>query len=366
MGNDMSLLERSTVVTTDRSWNSIAEASDFFNSRSVRTRIYKGSQLSVGFHDGLAMLGIKGEENSEWIPIRDSGMEGLLQRSGLGLGNFPMQIADEHLIQYNLNYLFHNMVPEKEFTVLFEKNPDENIPAIKAVMSDKFSHIPHLDVLNIISNLEIPHEIHSLSLTKDFFRINVTNPANKAQGVKVGDISSVGIDLLNSETGHASLWMGQFIYRYWCKNGASRVDSNSSFRTKAIHKGYGINNILSEFRQTARQYLFHGADQLQENFRILSSQPVTESFLNKVTEKTVAAIGKGGTDRLMDEWEKSIGKKACDEKEWTERKMEKYEDNRYDFTQLVTASAHRDYAGLKRLNMEKIGGWLYSTGPKLN
>lgn len=360
------LIERSTVLTPDRSWKSIAEATDFFKSRSIKSRVYKGSQLGISFENGRAMLHIKGAEKSAAFPVRDSGMEGLLMRAGMGIGNFPMNIADDHLVSYNLNYLFQKMVPEKEFTILLEKNPDEKEAAIKAVMSDIYTHIPHSDVLSIVSNIDIPHEIHGLSLSKDFFRINITNPANKAQGVKVGDISSVGIDLLNSETGHASLWMGQFVYRYWCKNGASRVDQNSSFRTKAIHRGFNVQKILNAFRQTARHYLLNGADQLQENFKILASQPVTESFLHKVTEKTIAAIGKGGTTNLVDEWEKSIGAKPCEEKEWKERKMEKYDNNRYDFTQLITTAAHRDYSGIKRLSMEKIGGWLYNVGTSLN
>lgn len=358
------LLDRLSIVTPTRAFTSIEEAGDFFSSRSITVRQYLGEQLSVVVRNGKIFLLIKGDQETKSFFVRDSGMEGLLMRSGMGVGSFPMTVCDNHLIEYNLNHLFHRIVPSEKFTVILDKSPGEEFPAIKAVMSGVYTHIPHKDVLNIVSDLDIDFKVHSLELTKDFFRINITNPANKIE-VKVGDVSSIGVDLLNSETGHASLWMGQFVYRYWCDNGASHIDKNSAIRSRAIHRGNEIHKALIDFRKGAEMYLTQGADILKKNFEIMMGQEVTESFLNKVTAKIEMAVGKKNTFELVDEWEKSTKQKPCEGSEWADRKMVDYDNNRFDFTQLVTRAAHRDFSGEKKLGLEKVGGWLYAKAPAM-
>ena len=273
----LDLIERATVVTPDRSFNTIASAREFFAVRKTQKHQYFGDQLRVRMERGKMFLIVKGEQKSVVFPVRDSGAEGLLLRSGMGVGAFPMTVCDDSLIEYNLNYLFSKIVPTEKFTVIVDRNDGEEHSAVKAVMSGVYTHIPHSDILNIVSNLDIEYKIHGLDLTKDFFRINITNPANKIE-VNVGDISSVGVDLLNSETGHASLSMGQFIYRYWCSNGASHIDSNSAIRSRAIHRGNEIVKALIDFRKVARLYLTQGAEILTKNFESLMGQEVSEAF----------------------------------------------------------------------------------------
>ena len=360
------LLERGTIVTPDRFFTSVESAGDFFSARKIQTRQYYGNQLRVRFEGGKLFLLITGEKSSKTVvfPIRDSGLEGLLMRSGMGVGAFPMTVCDNHLIEYNLNHLFSKIVPTEKFTVILDKNDDEERPAIKAVMSGVYTHIPHKDVLSIVSNLDIDFKVHNLELTKDFFRINITNPANKVE-VKVGDVSSIGVDILNSETGHASLWMGQFVYRYFCANGCSHIDKNSAIRSRAIHRGNEIHKALNDFHKGAKMYLMQGADILKENFEIMMGQEVTESFLGKATAKIEMAVGKKNTVEMVDEWEKSTKQKPCEGSEWVDRKMVDYDNNRVDFTQLVTRAAHRDFSGDKKLGLEKVGGWLYAKAPAM-
>jgi len=358
------LLERTTIVTPDRAFGSIIEAKDYFASRKIQTGQYFGNQLSVRMDGGKMFLAIKGEHKHAIFHVRDSGAEGLLMRAGMGVGSFPMTVCDDHLIEYNLNHLFNNIVAGEKFTVILDKSPDETCSAIKSVMSGVYTHIPHKDVLNIVSNLGIDFKVHGLSLTKDFFRINITNPANKVE-VKVGDVSSIGVDLLNSETGHASLWMGQYVYRYWCKNGCSHIDNNSAIRSRAIHRGNEIHKALVDFKAGARTYLLQGADILKKNFEIMMDQEVTENFLRKATGRIEMAVGKKNTVDMVDEWEKSTKQKPCEGSEWEDRKMVEYDNNRFDFTQLVTRTAHRDYTGVKRLGLEKVGGWLYAKAPAM-
>ena len=271
-----SMLERLTLVTPELSFNTIDQAHDYLSQREITPRIYEGRQLSVSIDDGKAFLNISNNGQASSFPIRDSGMEGLLQKAGMGMGNFPMKIADDHLIEYNLNYLFQNMIAMNDLTVIFDKNDGENTYGIKSVMSDSYQHIDHLKVLNIVKNLDIEHEVHRLQLNRNFFRISLTNPANKIEA-KIGDISSVGVDLMNSENGHASLWLGQFVYRYWCTNGASHVDDSTSIRSRAIHRGNTINKAVEDFSKSAKWYLMNGAKELEANFKILSETEVTET-----------------------------------------------------------------------------------------
>jgi len=361
-----SLLERSTVVTPERTFKSIEEVTDFFNTRKVATKIYKGNQLSVSMSGGFALLNIKGDTKSGTFPIRDSGMEGLLTRSGMGRGNFPMYVADDHLIEYNLNYLFQKIVPEQDLTVIFEMNPNESWFSIKSVMSQKYSHVDHLDVLSIIKDLKIEHEVHQLYLDKNMFRMSLTNPANKVEPT-IGDISSVGIDLMNSEVGFASLSLGQYVNRYWCTNGASHIDESHSRRSKAVHRGNIILNTLSDFRESAKWYLLNGAKEIEANFKILSETEVTDKILEKVSNRTEKVIGKKKTENLMVEWQTETNTIKADK---ARADYEAFQNNCYDLTQLITRAAHRGLfndenkltkvIGSERLGLEKVGGWMYN------
>ena len=214
MTNTKNLIERATIITPEISFSSLDHATDFFSTRKIEARIFKGSNLTFSWFEGKAFLNVYVAGKYTSYPLRDSGMEGLLQKIGIGKNNFSMYVADDHLINYNLNYLFKNTAYDQEFTVLFEKNPNEDNYCIKSIMSGKYSHINHLDVLNIINEIKVDHEIHNIMLNKNFFRVSITNPANTAEAV-VGDVSSVGIDLKNSETGYSSLTMGKFLYRDW-------------------------------------------------------------------------------------------------------------------------------------------------------
>ena len=94
-------------------------------------------------------------------------------------------------------------------------------------------------------------------------------------------------------------------------------------------------------------------------------QKVSETFLRKASERVEKEVGKKSTEVIVDEWEKSTGAVKCDKKEWEDRKMVEYHNNRFDFTQLITRTAHRDFTGSKRLGLEKVGGWLYAKGTTL-
>jgi len=368
MTDAISLLERTTIITPERKFKSIEEVTDFFQTRKVAAKVYKGKQLSIRMFNGLAYLKIIGDSKSGEYPIRDSGMEGLLTRSGMGRGNFPMYVADDHLIQYNINYLFSKIVPEQDLTVIYEKNPDDDGYCIKSIMSQKYSHVDHLDVLDIIKGLKIEHEVHQLYLDKNMFRMSLTNPANKVNTpAVVGDISSVGVDLMNSEVGYSSLSLGQFVHRYWCANGASHIDESHSRRSKAVHRGNIMLNTLKDFKESARWYLLNGAQQIEANFKILSETEVDDKILSKVSSRTEKVIGKKKTESLMVEWQTETNTVTANK---ARTDYEKLQNNCYDLTQLITRAAHRGLfneknelgkvIGSERLGLEKVGGWMYN------
>jgi len=381
---EIELIDRLTIASPDISFSSVPEAIDYFESRETRTSKAFGSELRVCIDGGSIFLLIKkiGQINTYKVPIRDSGLEGILMRNGMGMGAFPMTIADNKMIEWNINYLFENIMPNEEFTLIGDVYQGKM--EIKSIMSGKFGHIDNLDVLKVISELDIPYEIQNLSLNKDFFRINVVNPANKVE-VKVGDISSIGLDLLNSETGKAFLKMGEYIYRYWCTNGCSHIDKNSEIRTKAMHLGNSIHEVLKQFRSSAMHYLTTGADIIKKNIEILAETSVTDNVLNKVTDKVEKVIGIGNTERFVNNWELFTGIKESHESEWNGKKMVEYENNTdssaWNLAQLVTFTAKdksffnmndsksekkvvKNLTG-KQLQLEGIGGWMYHNASQL-
>lgn len=347
------------IATTEKKFDSVPEARDYLRSRDIKAFTCSASRMRFAIEDNVGILRIKGINETRDFPIRETGMSTILAKTGMGQGSFPYDVCDNDLLAFNLNYLFSHNVADKTFKVIIENGQ------LKALMTNEYSLVNHEHILDIIEGAKVDYKIHQLSLTKDHFRACITNPANVAT-INVNDISSVGVDILNSENGCASLILGQYVYRYWCKNGASRVDESQSIRSKAIHRGQNIYRSLENFKSTANYYLVNGAAELERNFKLLSEKPVTESFLRNVVDKVQIAIGKKSGEVLIDEWEKSIGKKVCEDKEWQDKDYTKYQDNRYDFAQLITKSAHRDYNGAKRLNMEKIGGYIYHSGATLN
>lgn len=347
------------IETQEKNFGSVVEARDYLASRKIQSFHCHGNRMSFGVDGGIGHFYIKGNSETRAFPVRETGIEGLLGRTEMGQGSFPWKVCDDHLLTYNINYLLQNHVAEKKFTVIIENGE------LKALMSDGYSPVNHSRVLDIIDGLDIDYKVHHLNLTKDHFRACITNPANKV-AFKIDDISSIGVDLINSENGHAALALGQYVYRYWCLNGCSRVDQSQSVKSRAIHRGAGIYKSIGEFQEAARYYLQFGAEELEKNFRILAEKPVTENFLRRVTDKVQIAVGKKNTEKLVDEWEKSTGAKPCESEEWSNGDYTKYQDNRYDFAQLVTKSAHRDYSGLQRLQMEKVGGYIYGSGANMN
>lgn len=347
------------IATPEKSFKEVAEARDYLKSRDIQSFLCSGARMSFGIEDNIGHLRIKGNTETKTFPIRETGMNTILAKIGMGQGSFPYDVCDNNLLHYNLNYLFSHNVANEKFTVIIENGE------LKALMTDKYSLVNHEYVLDILEGSQVEYKVHQLTLTKDYFRACITNPRNVAT-ININDISSVGVDIINSENGQASLVLGQYVYRYWCKNGASRVDNEHSMKSKAIHRGQNIYRALNDFRSTANYYLINGAEQLERNFKILAEKPVTENFLRVITDKVQVAVGKKNTENLVNEWDKSIGKTGCEEKEWNDRDYTKYEDNRYDFAQLVTKAAHRDYAGAQRLNMEKIGGFIYHSGAQYN
>lgn len=347
------------ISTQEKKFDSVPEARDYLRCRNIQSFLCSASRMRFAVEDNTGILRIKGINETKDFPIRETGMSTLLAKTGLGQGSFAYDVCDNDLLAFNLNYLLSHNVADKCFKVIIENGQ------LKALMTNEYSLVNHEHILDIIEGAKVDYKIHQLSLTKDHFRACITNPSNVAT-INVNDVSSVGVDIVNSENGCASLTLGQYVYRYWCKNGASRVDESQSVRSKAIHRGQNIYRLLDDFRATANHFLVNGASQLERNFKILAEKPVTESFLRNIVDKVHITIGKKSGEVLIDEWEKSTGKKVCEDKEWKDNDYTAYQDNRYDFAQLITKSAHRDYSGVKRLNMEKIGGYIYHNGAMLN
>lgn len=340
------------IESPTKKFSDIQEANDYLNGRDIQTFHCMGNRMSLDAPSGQLL--IKGNTETKAFPIRDTGIEGILGRTGLGNGSFPNTICNDELLQHNINYLFTNMVADKIFTVIIEDGE------FKALMSKGYSFVNHKTVLDIINNLGMDLKIHGLSISKDLFRACVTNPTNLVK-FKVDDISSVGIDITNSENGQASLTLARYLNRYWCTNGASFIDEKSAHRSRAIHRGNEIYQVLKAFNSAANDYLTNGAEIIEAQFEVLANTEVTEPVLNKIANKVETVVGKKDTETLVDEWNKSIKVVACDEKEWQEKDYTKYENNAYDLMQLVTKAAHRDFDGIKQAQLERVGGSIISS-----
>jgi len=336
------------IESPEKTFTSIPEAQDYLSSRVINQWNCTGDRFSINADEGV--FNIRGNSGgTRSFPIRDTGIEGLLNRTGLGNGKFPNDICDNELLEYNINYLFQKMVPNKSFTVLIEDGE------FKALMGKDYAFVNHSTVLDILSNLDMDLKVQNLQMSKDIFRASVINPSNLVK-FKVDDISAVGSEIVNSENGHASLILFQYLLRYFCTNGCSRIDQNSSRRSKAIHRGNEIFKLIPEFTETVRHTLTHGAQEIEAQFEVLANTEVSEAALSNVSNKVQAVVGKKDTESLMDEWNKSLKIVPCDEKEWQEKDFTKYENNQYDLMQLVTKAAHRDYKGLKQIQLERVGG----------
>lgn len=337
-----------TISTAEKSFKSIPEAEDYLNSRNTQDFICSGARLSAIDDGGKAVLAVKGNTQTKVFPMRETGLERLLQKTGLGTGSIPSKVFDNKQLIWNINYLLWNQLADKKYTVRLEDGE------FKALMSDEYSPISHQQTLKLAGRLADGYEVEQCYLTKDFFRVSIVNPNNLVEP-QVGDISKLGTDLINSETGAHSLNVASFIYRLWCSNGASRREAEEAAR--AIHRRLDVTAVLRKFAVVARRHLTEGAEILQKKMQFLISKNVDEKYLNNVKGRTQIAIGKGNMEKLVDEWGKKIGVTDYDPIKCSN--IEKCDPTRYELVNLITKTAHRDFNGERRIKMERLGGALY-------
>lgn len=147
------------------------------------------------------------------------------------------------------------------------------------ILSKKYNEITDLEILNNLSFIGIDKISRN-----DFFMSVNTEEKYKIKPFP-GDDFGLGINILNSETGFRALTVKQFLFRYYCSNGAytSISDDND---IKRYHYG---NDDLQKFLSDKINKVKENKVSLLEKLLKLNSYPVDEEKLKNV-EKGIAIV----------------------------------------------------------------------------
>lgn len=185
----------------------------------------------------------------------------------------------DDLVDTNFNQLLHSPV-EKATDRLFrtyDNGPASNV--FRSAHSRSFLTFDYVDLMDGVA--PVLHQIHdkqelkfiSTGLTDDklYMKIVFPNMQLQVRSKQVNDIVECGIIISNSETGHGSIIVRQFIYREVCSNGMTVDDAVGTRRRhvgSANARGeldYQSDTIISMKQTLTKQLRDHVLDCVNED-----------------------------------------------------------------------------------------------------
>jgi hypothetical protein len=245
------------------------EVVEFLESRQIEKIETSPSELKImGEGDSLRLRIMNGTVKE--YPIRRAFLYKLLRWH-----KFPISLVynlSVETISSICNDLLINIRGDSVFVKI------ENGQAL-TILSKNYNEITDLEILKSLSNIGI----NKISRNDFFMSVN-TEEKYKIKPFP-GDYFGVGINILNSETGFRALTVKQFLFRYYCSNGAytSISDDND---IKRYHYG---NENLQKFLLDKFTKVKENIDSILEKLSKLNSYPVDEDRLKNI-EKGISIV----------------------------------------------------------------------------
>lgn len=340
------------------------------NAERKRDFIAPTTQATV-FNGGANIMLFDGSTNYDGI-FSDNARRQL----GTHLG-IPSQYVEklqargmDELVDTNFNQLLHSPV-EKATDRLFrtyDNGPASNV--FRSTHSRSFLTFDYVDLMDgvapvlhqIADKQELKFISTGLTDNKLYMKIVFPNMQLEVRSKQVNDIVECGVIISNSETGHGSIIVSQFIHRLICLNGMTVNDAGTRRRHVGSANARGELDYQSDTIISMKQTL---TKQLRDH--------VLDCVDHDKFRATVAKFNASAQDELDSSVEpedaiESVGKKfSLSDSEVKQAKRSLLEDgdySRWGFANAITNIAHKSEDYDRATELQELGGNIINLNPK--
>jgi len=154
--------------------------------------------------------------------------------------------------------------------------------SLVSIVGRNFAIIPNQLILQMIADVSSDLNLSTLQTkyTKNGYAMRIDLLSEKKETVDVNDVIQFGVSIRNSIDGSTALGVDSFMYRLWCRNGATARIPNVTFNAR--HVG-DANKLLEMFREALRTALEY-CHQLVELYRKATKIKVDKAIAEKLVE----------------------------------------------------------------------------------
>ena len=288
----------------------------------------------------------------------------------------------DELVDTNFNQLLHSPV-EKATDRLFrtydnsssvQSLPDGNLVhtaqnVFRSAHSRSFLTFDYVDLMDgvapVLHQIADKQELKFIStgLTDDklYMKIVFPNMQLQVRSKQVNDIVECGIIISNSETGHGSIIVRQFIYRLACLNGMTVDEAGTRRRHVGSANARGELNYQSDTMISMKQTL---TKQLRDH--VLDC--VNEDKFKATVDRFNASAEDMTAEHEPEDAIESVGKKfSLSESEVKQAKRSLLEDgdySRWGFANAITNIAHKSEDYDRATDLQELGGNIINLNPR--
>jgi hypothetical protein len=278
----------------------------------------------------------------------------------------------DELVDTNFNQLLHSPV-EKATDRLFrtyDNSSSVQAPNVfRSAHSRSFLTFDYVDLMDgvapVLHQIADKQELRFIStgLTDDklYMKIVFPNMQLEVSSKQVNDIVECGVIISNSETGHGSIIVRQFIYRLACLNGMTVDEAGTRRRHVGSANARGELNYQSDTMISMKQTL---TKQLRDH--VLDC--VNEDKFRATVAKFNASAEDMTAEHEPEDAIESVGKKfSLSESEVKQAKRSLLEDgdySRWGFANAITNIAHKSEDYDRATDLQELGGNIINLNPR--
>lgn len=215
----------------------------------------------------------------------------------------------------------------------------ENEEAL-TITSKRYADFPDLEILQMCQQYGI-----NTVTRNDFFMSMNSNIISKKQPVK-GDYCGFGFNIINSETGFASLQASHYILRYICSNGAMvKLGTNDNKRKPLVHYNLDRDEIV-KYLDVSLKEIRETGEEMVKKLSEINSLKSTE-ILEKTRKGLSGILGFTEAAELIKKYIL-----------YTESKLKDFDGSQYALFNFITSQAKK-YDIYKKTQMEHLAGNLF-------
>jgi hypothetical protein len=276
----------------------------------------------------------------------------------------------DELVDTNFNQLLHS--PAKNATDRLFRTYDNGCASnmFRSIHSRSFLTFDYIDLMDgvapvlnkIADKQELKFISSGLTDNKLYMKIAFPNMQLEVRSKQVNDIVECGVIISNSETGHGSIIVRQFIHRLVCLNGMTIDEAGTSRRHVGSANARGELDYQSDTMVAMKQAL---TKQLRDH--------VMDCVDEDKFKATVDKFNASAQDELDSSIEpedaiESVGKRfSLSESEVKQAKRSLLEDgdySRWGFANAITNIAHKSEDYDRATELQELGGNIINLNPK--